>query len=104
MISFYIDYCSSQKSNVLHNKQIFKLNLGGLEYAIDDGVGEKYTSERDFSESTFTPEELKILQTVKSELQNISTQNIIELSHKKKHGMKTRIINRNRLIVCKLPF
>ncbi|HLV31873.1 MAG TPA: type II toxin-antitoxin system antitoxin SocA domain-containing protein [Chitinispirillaceae bacterium] len=50
----------------------------------DGGVGEKYTSERDFNESAFNPDELKILQTVKKKLKNTSAQEIIELSHQEK--------------------
>lgn len=48
------------------------------------GIGENYSPKRDFNESLFSPDELKTLHAVKEKLKNISTQRIIELSHKEK--------------------
>lgn len=50
----------------------------------DGGVGEKYTPQRNFNESLFTPDELKMLHTVKKQFKRTSTQEIIELSHQEK--------------------
>lgn len=66
---------------LLDNKGILKVDHKTFP---DGGVGEKYTPERDFNESAFTPDELETLQTVKKKLKDISTQEIIELSHKEK--------------------
>lgn len=48
------------------------------------GIGEMYTSERDFNELLFSADELNMLCSVKERLKNVSTQEIIELSHNEK--------------------
>jgi hypothetical protein len=56
----------------------------------DGGVGEKYTPLKSFDESMFTPDELEIMRNVKERLKNISTQDVIKLSHKEKAWRKNR--------------
>jgi len=56
----------------------------------DGGVGEKYTPLKSFDESMFTPDELEIMRNVKERLKNISTQDVIKLSHKEKAWSKNR--------------
>jgi hypothetical protein len=56
----------------------------------DGGVGEKYSPLKSFDESLFTPDELEIMRNVKERLKNISTQNVIELSHQEKAWSENR--------------
>ncbi len=56
----------------------------------DGGVGEKYTPLRGFDESLFTPDEWGIMQHVKERLKNISTQDVIEMSHQEKAWSENR--------------
>jgi transcriptional regulator with XRE-family HTH domain len=56
----------------------------------DGGIGEKYTPLRGFDESLFTPDELEIMQNVKVRLTNISTQDVIEMSHQEKAWSENR--------------
>ena len=56
----------------------------------DGGVGEKYSPLKSFDESLFTSDELEIMQKVKERLKNISTQDVIELSHQEKAWSENR--------------
>ena len=50
----------------------------------DGGTGEKYTPLRNLDKSLFAQDELDILHHVKEELKYLSTQEVIELSHREK--------------------
>lgn len=50
----------------------------------DGGVGEKYIPLRNFDNSHFTKDELETLNKVKERLKDVSTQDIIDLSHQEK--------------------
>ena len=50
----------------------------------DGGVGEKYIPLRNFDKSLFTEDEIETLKKVKKRLKDVSTQDVIKLSHQEK--------------------
>lgn len=72
---------------ILVNEKVLDVNYQTF---TDGGTGEKYTPLRSFEESHFEPDELDILHEVKERLKNLSTQEVIELSHQEKAWSENR--------------